>query len=62
MDVEQELYKQITEKIDWGVIDPETQKQVEVMIEVCADLWLGRSEQARNLEKAIVALWGTIAE
>ena len=56
--LEQILIGQITEKIDWTRMDPKTRAQVEAMIEVCADLWLGRSEQARKMERAIVALWG----
>ena len=58
MDAEQNLIDQITEKIDWSMLGPETRAQVEAMIEVCADLWLGRPDQARKLERAIVALWG----
>lgn len=58
MDVEQTLNECITAKVDWSMLDRETREQVEAMVEVCADLWLGRSEQARKLEKAILELWG----
>jgi hypothetical protein len=58
MDVEATLIDRITEKVDWAILDRETRDQVKVMIEVCADLWLGRPEQARKLEKSIISLWG----
>ena len=48
----------LSQKIDWAMLDRETQGQVEIMVNVCAELWEQNPAMARKLERSIVALWG----
>jgi hypothetical protein len=50
-------FEAICEKIDFDMVEGSEKKAVEAMIQVCADLWADRPEQARKLEKAIVAIF-----
>jgi hypothetical protein len=52
------IFKDICEKIDFDLVDGSEKEAVEAMVQVCAAVWVDRPNQARKLEKAIIAIFG----
>jgi hypothetical protein len=51
------IQEALAAKIDWPMLDQEVGDQVEIMVNLCAELWELNPSMARKLEGAIVALW-----